>query len=185
MLQTCSYLADLDSALLLAGIPLPSYSGSHCPTIQYLLRGTQQDEVPKAAFTYEALAQIPASQCPGGLNSAGTLCAGEDMLLGHTATGLFTLPDDSNPNVHYLYVLYQVTTQNDAGFNFRTESILLRSTADVSVAPTSMPTLSRLYTFSQATIPTGVVTVSSARGRYLGLGFQVFRQAGRRRRGWA
>ena len=161
-LQTCSYLGDLDTALAKSLSMLPTYSGSNCPTIQYLLRGTPIDQVPKAEFTYEALATIPATQCPGGLNPAHTLCAGEDFLLGHTATGVFTLPDDSNPSVHYVYVPYQVTTVTDAGFNFRTESILLRSPGDVSVAPSSLPTLSRLYTFSQGpAIPSGALSVAS------------------------
>lgn len=152
-----------------------STSSGTCPTMTYVTDIPHHgagSQIPSAGFTYENqwLTVITSSaECPGG-TTGGYLCPGESMLAGFTATGLFTLQDSGG--VNHLYVVYEVLSQDDANFNFRTRSILLRMSNDTStIGPTQMPKLARLYTFSQAQpppamtmpqpLPTGQIYVDS------------------------
>ena len=149
LLWKCSYLADLDNYLINGGSS-PSYSTSNCAKMQYISDSAHTGSVPKAGFTYE---HVPGS-------GAGVLLTNESMLAGHTASGLFALPDTSGNN--HLYAVYDILSQADAGFNFRTRSILLRMGGDSStITATQMPNLIRLYALSQAAtpLPTGTAYV--------------------------
>ena len=150
-LYKCTNISDWDKALIAGTSFTPDYS--NCSQMQYISTHSG-DGVPKAGFTFE----------DSSLDSTHPLVAGEDLLLGHTATGLFAVADSADSLKERLYVNYQVMSQNNASFNFRTESILLRSsnyTGDITSAV--MPKLGRYYTFSEPPkIPMGTVKVDNA-----------------------
>ena len=178
-LRLCTYLQDLDSYLL-GNIPSqPAYTGGPgaggtCPAVHYIVDTSSSNHhdgssIPWAGFTYQWVTNLTSStvsQCMGG--QGGTvgqpLCAGEDMLLGHTATGAFGILDPDGLDTD-LYVIYLAETQKRAGpssLNFGTESILLyedhANSTDPTLNPTpigrtQMPYLTRAFTFS--TLPNG------------------------------
>ncbi len=142
----CTYLQDLDNYLLGATQFLPTYTGGtgeggNCPVAQYIVDTAHNGtSVPWAGFTYQHVSG---------------LASGEDMLLGHTATGAFPINDVTHSDTD-LFVVYVVETQPGNGSRqFATESILLyqENVSPSNVNATSMPSLTRAYTFS--TVPTG------------------------------
>ena len=149
----CTHLLGWDNSLISGGTPV---SGT-CPTMEYIVDTVHHGAgsgIPTAGFTYE---QIPAKGTTGGLVS------GEDMLAGHTATGVFTLTDTLG--VNRLYTVYTVSSLTSSGGNngyaFRTESVLLRTPASTTaINSTAMPYLNRIAPFSQAptSIPAGTAT---------------------------
>ena len=152
-LYGCVFMSAWDNALLAGQTFTPDYS--HCSQMQYIAPHAGGNGAPKAAFTFES----------AYLDSSHPLVSGEDLLLGHTATGIFALPDSSDSALERLYVLYQVQSVNNAGFNFRTESILMRGsnyTSDISIS--TMPILGRYYPLSSVSIPSGTLAVVNGAG---------------------
>ncbi len=173
--DTVSYISAADVANISSCNRLPVWDNNivsgnttsfgTCPTMTYITTHAPGSGIPLAGFTYNSLTAVPPGTC-SSTNPAGNLCAGEDMLLGHTATGLFTLVDSSSN--HHLYSNYEVESLPSAGGNisYRTESILLRTGSDTgSINSTTMPQLTRLTTFSQA--PASLIMQGAASAVFL------------------
>lgn len=169
-LYKCTNISDWDNALIAGTGFTPDYT--NCSQMQYITTHGG-DGIPKAGFTFE----------DSSLDSTHPLATGEDLLLGHTATGLFAVPDSVDSAKERLYVNYQVKSQVNAGFNFRTESILLRSsnyTGDITGSV--MPKLGRYYTFSQPPIiPQGTVRIDNTTNTVTSCSGSKF---GTRAQGW-